>query len=153
MNSTNMYITLSILLKDVHKDVINMILRYFNRLDNICLILAICPNFKINKNFKYVLFQDAASHGSLDIMKWLLANNFPYDSWVFVYAASNGSLTNMDWLLENNFPYDSYTFIYAALNGSLTNMEWLLANNFPYVKNMVIYTKDSVVKEWVDKNL
>jgi hypothetical protein len=127
MNSTNMYITLSILLKDVHKDVITLILRYFNKLDNICLILAICPNFKINKSIKGYLFQDAAKHGSLDIMKWLLANNFPYNSLVFIIAAFHGSLTNMKWLLANNFPYDKSAVLW--------------------------YIKDSVLREWVYKNL
>jgi hypothetical protein len=154
MNSTNMYITLSILLKDVHKDVITLILRYFDKLDNICLILSICPNFNINKNIKCCLFQDAAFNGSLDIMKYMLANNFPYNSLVFMNAVNNGSLTNMKWLLANNFPYNSWVFNRAALNGSLTNMKWLLENNFPYSKKTVLsYAKDSVAIEWVDKNL
>jgi hypothetical protein len=33
-------------------------------------------------------------------------------------------------------------------------MEWLLDNNFPYDKyDLIYYVKDSVVKEWVEKNL
>jgi hypothetical protein len=94
--------------------VITLILRYFNKLDKICLILAICPNFKINKNIKWCLFQDAAFNGSLDIMKYMLTNNFPYDSWVFYYAALNGSLTNMKWLLVNNFPYKNILYYYMV---------------------------------------
>jgi hypothetical protein len=59
-------------------------------------------------------------------------------------------------MLAINFPHDSYAFRNAALTYILKKnmMEWLLANNFPYNKSdMLLYAKDSVVKEWVDKNL
>ena len=137
-----MYKTLSILLRNsglhLHKDIFKLIIRYFRKIDKICLILTICPNFRIKKNIKGDLFHKASENGNLGVMKYMFDNNFPYDSQVFNYAADNRSLDHilwknmMKWLLDNNFPYDECVFARAAKNGSLDNMKWLLENNFPY---------------------
>ena len=37
-------------------------------------------------------------------MKWLLANNCPWNSQTLSSAAFNGNLENMKWLKENNCP-------------------------------------------------
>ena len=157
-NIDKMNITLLIFLTHasltVYKDVINLISPHLNDLNKISLILTICPDLKINKKIQKEIFADAALYGYLEVMKYMLANKFEYDSSVFNNAALNGSLDNLRWLLANNFPYNSWVFWYAAYHGSLDNLRWLLANNFPYDKrNVLSYSKDSVVKDWVYKNL
>ena len=127
VSNDKMYRTLSILLKCVHKDVILLITRYFHAVDKIGLILVICPKFQIKKKIKSNLFENAAFYGSLGMMKYMLSNNFPYNSWVFEYAAKNGKLENLKWLLDNNFPYNKHL--------------------------MLSCVSDPVVKEWINTNL
>ena len=40
-------------------------------------------------------FNNCAKYGKLENMKWLLKNNFPYNSRVFDYASKNENLENM----------------------------------------------------------
>jgi len=119
--------------KNIIFDFFELIKKYarFGKLKN--MIWLFKNNYISNCNYDYELtFAYAAEHGDLNILKWLLKNNFKGYSDTFAYAAENGNLDNMKWLLENNFEHDSLTFAYAAKNGNLDNMKWLLENNFEH---------------------
>jgi hypothetical protein len=78
------------------------------------------------------IFNEAAKHGNIRLMKWLKANECPWDSETFEYAVIHGNLENMKWLKANGCPWDSSTFTYAADHGNLENMKWLKENGCPW---------------------
>ena len=93
-------------------------------------------------------FEYAAKNGNLDILKWMLDNNFPKDAETFMYAALNGKQSYneccsssrqsskdwplwtpcnfhiLKWMFDNNFPKDEWTFSHAALNGNFEILKW-----------------------------
>lgn len=85
-----------------------------------------------NFGFTDTTFSEAAAYGNLDNMRWLLSKNCPFSPNTFSEAAKNGNLCNMAWLFLNNCPYSEATFSEAASLGRLINMKWLLSKNCPF---------------------
>ena len=52
----------------------------------------------------------AVENGDLNNMKWLQANNCPWDSDTFKEAAYQGHFEVLVWLLHNYCPWDENTF-------------------------------------------
>src|SRR6185437_14556035 len=53
-----------------------------------------------DKDKKYV-FNYAAMSGDINLLKYLLSENFFKNEWVFAYAAEHGNLDNLKWMLDN----------------------------------------------------
>ena len=106
---------------------------------------------KWTESFK---MQDAAKHGNLGNLKWLLANKFCKNTFPSA-TAKHGNLEIMKWLLENNCPWNSYTFYQAAEYGNLENMKWLLENKCPWdidsYSNAVRFGNSQVIN-WLQDN-
>jgi len=62
---------------------------------------------------------NAATHGSLECIKYLAAQGCLWDEFTCVYAAEGGHLDCLRYLHEQGCPWDANTCSYAAMNGHI----------------------------------
>jgi hypothetical protein len=76
---------------------------------------------------------DAASRGSVRLLKWARENNrLVWSTRTCTYAAINGHLPALQYLHENGCPWNSDTCWYAARNGHLFVLKYLHENGCPW---------------------
>jgi hypothetical protein len=63
---------------------------------------------------------------SLEVLKWLVEQDYIINEQTMSHAALSGNLENIKWLKKNEYPWDEWTFKYAAQFGNLEIMKWLL---------------------------
>lgn len=82
----------------------------------------------------YHLAMAAVMYGKIDVLDWLLTNNFKLDSRaVPVWAAKHRQLQVLKWLQDKNMPIDGFDDYYrpihcAAENGDIEMLNWLYKN-------------------------
>lgn len=86
---------------------------------------------KYRQHLDDTIFNVAATYGNLDIMKWLLENNCPWNEYTFRFAVKHGNLENIKWLYDNGCPFDSWAFNCALQSGNKTIIQWLKEHNCP----------------------
>ena len=74
----------------------------------------------------------AAHGGHLEILQWLRANDFPWNSRTCEEAAKGGFLEVLKWARINNCPWHAGTCEAAASGGNLEILQWLRENNCPW---------------------
>ena len=75
----------------------------------------------------------AASHGTLDILKWLHTHGFECNGHAWANAARCGHLDIIKWLRENkNKTYSVYTFEHAVEGQNMEIIEYLYDMNCPF---------------------
>jgi hypothetical protein len=89
---------------------------------------------------------DAASRGSVRLLKWARENNRAWGASTCIYAAMYGHLPVLKYLHENGCPWNTDTCRFAAANGHLPVLKYLHENGCPWDKWTCIYTADS--KRW-----
>jgi hypothetical protein len=73
--------------------------------------------------------RSAASHNSIEILKWAYTKGHPIGSHTYTCAAANGHIGAMQWMFANtNARPDEYTSARAAENNHLATLQWLHAN-------------------------
>ena len=73
-----------------------------------------------------------AACGQLDVLKWLRANNCPWDQLTCAAAAEHGHLHVLRWACENGCPWREDTCTSAAEHGHLALLQWARANECPW---------------------
>jgi hypothetical protein len=76
----------------------------------------------------------AAGGGQLEILKWLRANDFPWDEETSSGAAYRGHLEVLRWARANGCPWNESTCYYAARGGHLQVLQWARTNGCPWTK-------------------
>jgi len=90
-----------------------------------------CKNIPISLK-RYVLCQNVAANGHLDVLKWARENGCPWNEWTCTNAAENGHLDVLKWARENGCPWDEWTCEYAAGSGHLDVLKWARENGCPW---------------------
>ena len=75
---------------------------------------------------------NAAYHKYLKILKWARKNNYPWDETTCQYAIGNGHLEILKWARENGCYWNWETCAHAARNGHLEMLKWFRKNNCPW---------------------
>lgn len=102
-------------------------------------------------------FLDAAEFGTIENIKWLLYNKYPYDENVFAYVALRGNIKDMQWLYDNNFPRNEKTFEYAchSSDNRVELFNWLKEREFPMdimmLENALFYSNADNLN-WLKEN-
>ncbi|KAG5180051.1 hypothetical protein JKP88DRAFT_349767 [Tribonema minus] len=66
----------------------------------------------------------AAIHGHFEVLRWLHANECPWDEGTCCGAATRGDLEVLQWARANGCPWDSGTCSGAARSGNLEMLQW-----------------------------
>jgi hypothetical protein len=74
---------------------------------------------------------DAASRGSLRLLKWLRKNRCDWSVFTCAYAAQNGHLPALKYSHEDGCPWDRYTCEYAADNKHWDCLQYAVDNKAP----------------------
>ena len=74
----------------------------------------------------------AAEEGQLEILKWLRANDFPWNESTCLWAAKCGHLEVLQWARTNGCQWNELTCHSAALGGHLEVLQWARANDCPW---------------------
>jgi hypothetical protein len=83
--------------------------------------------------------RDAASRGSVRLLKWTRVNNMAWSTYTCDHAAYNGHLSALKYLHENGCPWDSGTCYCAVANGHLPALKYLHENGCPWDENTCKY--------------
>ncbi len=108
----------------------------------------------------------AAGSGNLELVQWMRAYRYGWDSSVCAYAAEKGHLKVLQWLRSpdyqtygDNCPWDLWTCVYAAKSGHLEVLKWARANGCPwngwvgaYATAYACESGDLSVLKWVFEN-
>lgn len=71
----------------------------------------------------------AAQAGHMNILEWGMSNKtIVFDRWTCAYAAKGNQLHVLKWLRANNVPWDSNTAIFAKVEGNVHVLEWCKQN-------------------------
>jgi hypothetical protein len=89
---------------------------------------------------------DAASRGSVRLLKWARENNLVWSACTCFSAAHNGHLPALKYLHENGCPWNTDTCRVAAGNGHLFVLKYLHENGCPWDKWTCKYAADH--KRW-----
>ena len=81
--------------------------------------LDIVQHFEANVGVKEYFLSAAASGGSLNILQWWKAKNYPWHTQACAYAALNGHLSVLQWLRNNGCHWNEETCAFAASKGHL----------------------------------
>ena len=74
---------------------------------------------------------DAASRGSVRLLKWARENNLAWSTYTCSWAASNGQLPVLKYLHENGCPWDSNTCFDAAHREHWDCLQYAVDNKCP----------------------
>lgn len=95
-------------------------------------------------------------------MQWLKENNCPFNESTFECAARNGDIEIMHWLLGNNFPLSSKCYSSAIQNdrgflSQLQILDWLKEKSCPRGDSVLYlpagqYIIKRYVREWFHQN-
>jgi len=80
-------------------------------------------------------YDAAASHGHLEVLKWLRSEGCPWDASACRSAARGGHLEVLKWLRKEGCPWDERTCERAASRGHLDVLRWAIDNGCPYKVN------------------
>ena len=97
----------------------------------------------------------AAEEGQLEILKWLRANDFRWDSRTCQWAAKCGHLEVLQWARANGCPWDEWTCTGAAEGGHLEVLQWARANGCPWNDNTCAFAAFGghlVLLQWARAN-
>lgn len=107
----------------------------------------------------------AAQSGNLELVRWMRAYGFEWDSSACASAAEKGHLEVLKWLRNPDFtsgencPWDTWTCAYAARSGHLEVLKWARANGCPwndwtgtYATVYACESGDLSVLKWVFEN-
>ena len=87
--------------------------------------------------------QWAAKCGHLEVLQWARANGCPWDEWTCTGAAEGGHLDVLQWARENGCPWNWLTCAYAARVGHLEMLQWARANGCPWNGCTCAYAKSN----------
>ena len=82
----------------------------------------------------FLLCNEAAKGGQLQVLQWLHQNGSPSNDNTCRAAAANGHLDVLQWLHQNGCPWNEDTFSGAARNGHFEILKWLHENGCPWNK-------------------
>jgi hypothetical protein len=83
--------------------------------------------------YGHLVCNNAASRGSVRLLKWTRENNLDYwNTRTCGFAAAHGHLPALKYLDENGCPWDSLTCYYAATHGHLPVLKYLHENGCPW---------------------
>mgnify|MGYP002176141403 FL=1 len=77
------------------------------------------------------LLQEAAKTGQLEVVKWLRANGWPWNTTTCSWVEEGGHLEVLQWARANGCEWNEWTFAFAAQGGHLEVLQWLHANGCP----------------------
>ena len=69
----------------------------------------------IKKMTQFNNLEEATKNGSLNNMRWLIANGCPLSKQIFSYAVDAENIEIVEWLKENNCPFDQWEYKLALL--------------------------------------
>ena len=78
------------------------------------------------------LLQEAAKTGQLEVVKWLRANGWPWNTTTCSWVEEGGHLEVLQWARANGCEWNEWTFAFAAQGGHLEVLQWLHANGCPW---------------------
>ena len=87
------------------------------------------------------LYDFASKNGRIDIFEWMKEKEIepqPHDITYTNNAAEHGHLETVQWLVQNGYKWDIWTCASAALNGHLDILKWLIYNGCPYNKEYIL---------------
>lgn len=97
-------------------------------------------------------FSTATSCNNLDFVMYLRSIRCPCDEQATFWAIAKGHLQMVQWLVANDFPIDRHGMIPIAVKyGQLEIAKWLRSQNFPWGNAIheAIAREDSVMIEWM----
>ena len=74
----------------------------------------------------YLFF--AAKGGHFDLVKWLHANDCPWDEWTCGPVAAHGDLEMLEWMLDQDCEGNGSIHYEAAAHGYLHVLKWAFIN-------------------------
>ena len=78
------------------------------------------------------LLQEAAKTGQLEVVKWLRANGWPWNTTTCSWVEEGGHLEVLQWARANGCPWNEWRCSSAAQGGHLEVLQWARANGCPW---------------------
>jgi hypothetical protein len=78
------------------------------------------------------LLQEAAKTGQLEVVKWLRANGWPWNTTTCSWVEEGGHLEVLQWARANGCEWNEWTCASAAEGGHLEVLQWAHANECPW---------------------
>lgn len=78
----------------------------------------------------------ASEYGHLDVLRWLIENNYPWTLDMSTIASTKGHLHILQWLKDNNFPLSDEAFESAIPGNHLDVLKWIALNKNPLKWNL-----------------
>jgi hypothetical protein len=157
-----------------NNDVINNILKYFNKLDLLMfshinkrfiehsrkyLLKYKNINFVVDKIYmpKRIKFTvNAAFEGYLDVLIYLRNNGCQWDQFTCAYAALMGHLELLMYLRKNKCKWNHWTCLYAARGGHFELLKWARENECNWYRNVCLESarQNNHIKmvQWINNN-
>lgn len=92
--------------------------------------LQLCQKFHLIKSGLW-LYEEAAEHGQLEIVKWLHEQGVPMNRYIMSYAALNDNLDLLEHLHQLDISKD-YACESAASKGHVSVLKWLRQHNYSW---------------------